>query len=405
MSMSVPIDEHAGVLATKAWESGDIPRAEELNESVLQTATSDDEALSLQMKIRFVQGQYQAALVSFDKIDKSYKHYQDAVDLAVEACLHQGDIENAWKLARRNKLKEVDYLDHFRHHPFRIEADRTYLIPFLTDTALPSSLFPGVAGRINGKDAQIRFDTGGTFLVLGRQAADKYQIEMAHKHRTMHGPRRVSGWYGIAQEMAFDNGPVFNNVPVVVMDSLGDLVIFGTNILERFLTTVDYPNSRFILTPRSREDLYAEHLKLLPPRRKTLPFYMWDDHYMFAKGSFAGQDDLTLFFDSGLVAVAEINGTLTQAAVMASKERLLQWGINRKHLKQSNVVPTEYSLTVAGLSQPDVPVYYDKNFKKDWTFGGMRIDGLISHAWLKHYTWTVDFDRREYTFGIPDTDR
>lgn len=41
----------------------------------------------------------------------------------------------------------------------------------------------------------------------------------------------------------------------------------------------------------------------------------------------------------------------------------------------------------------------------DQTFGGVRIDGLISHAFLKRYAWTIDFDSREYTFARRDDAR
>lgn len=37
----------------------------------------------------------------------------------------------------------------------------------------------------------------------------------------------------------------------------------------------------------------------------------------------------------------------------------------------------------------------------DTTFGGVRIDGLISHAFLKRYVWTIDFDARTYQFAEP----
>jgi hypothetical protein len=34
-----------------------------------------------------------------------------------------------------------------------------------------------------------------------------------------------------------------------------------------------------------------------------------------------------------------------------------------------------------------------------WTsFGGVRIDGLLSHAFTQRYAWTLDFDRRVYSF-------
>ena len=35
----------------------------------------------------------------------------------------------------------------------------------------------------------------------------------------------------------------------------------------------------------------------------------------------------------------------------------------------------------------------------DQSFGGVRIDGLISHAFLKRFVWTIDFDTREYRFA------
>jgi hypothetical protein len=41
----------------------------------------------------------------------------------------------------------------------------------------------------------------------------------------------------------------------------------------------------------------------------------------------------------------------------------------------------------------------------DQSFGGVRIDGLISHAFLKRFVWTIDFDAREYRFAAPPADR
>ena len=65
---------------------------------------------------------------------------------------------------------------------------------------------------------------------------------------------------------------VFKNVPVGIMASLRNLAIIGTNIIDKFLATMDYPNSRFILTPRSRKDLYSSHMALLPNNKNRFPF-------------------------------------------------------------------------------------------------------------------------------------
>ncbi|MHC4153050.1 MAG: hypothetical protein ACYSSP_13280 [Planctomycetota bacterium] len=53
-----------------------------------------------------------------------------------------------------------------------------------------------------------------------------------------------------------------------------------------------------------------------------------------------------------------------------------------------------------GLVQENALIWYDANLEEDRSFGGVRIDGLISHAFLSKYSWTIDFDKHEYIFGI-----
>jgi hypothetical protein len=120
---------------------------------------------------------------------------------------------------------------------------------------------------------------------------------------------------------------------------------------------------------------------------------------MIAQGKFAEHDSLNFFFDSGLIAITVIDGKPAQASFTASREKLLHWGFDESSMKQTNFFQTEYSLEIGGLSQPNTLVWYDHNLTKDRIFGGIRIDGLISHAWLKNYTWTIDFYNMEYTFG------
>ena len=78
----------------------------------------------------------------------------------------------------------------------------------------------------------------------------------------------------------------------------------------------------------------------------------------------------------------------------------MKWGFDKSQLNKTTFFLTEHSLSVAGLSQHKTLVYYDKNLQKDRNFGGVRINGLISHAWLKNYTWTINFDEYEYIFGV-----
>lgn len=384
------------------WANGNIPEAQSIAEGILKNSPADNEALYLQSLSLFVQGKYQEAIAAFSLLDPSYVKYNSVGSVIVEAYIHLNGLQQAYKLAKKIKRPDVDYIKKRADKPFACNADKTFIIPFGNDPNLeiPSKYFPSVIGEINGKEVNIGFDTGAPFLTVGKEAANKLGITLEFKASGMHAATSVTTWKSIANEVQLADGLVFKNVPVVIMESLGQMIIFGTNILEQFLATIDYPNSRFILTPRNRKDLYSEHLALLPKKQKKLPFYMWGDHYMFAKGSFNKIDDLNFFFDSGLVALTEINGKLKQAPFTVSKEKLVSWGFDESNLNNTRFFPTKYPLAVKGLVQENTLIWYDVNLEKDRRFGGVRIDGLISHAFLSKYSWTIDFDKQEYIFGI-----
>ena len=384
------------------WKNGDIPKAQVQAEKILKNSPADNEALHLQSLSLFVQGKYQEAIAAFSLLDTAYAKYGQMGKVMMDAYIHLNEPQKAFELAKQFKRWNVDYYQQLAEKPFACNADKTFIISFDNDPNLEilSKYFPSVTGKVNGKEVNIGFDTGGSFLVVGKEAAEKLGLALDFEGTHYHGATAVTGWRCIADEMELGSGLVFKNVPVVVMESLGQMVIFGTNILEQFLATIDYPNSRFILTPRNRKALYSEHLALLSKKQERLPFYMWGDHFMFAKGSFNKIDNLNFFFDSGLVALTEINGKLKQAHFTASKEKLISWGFDESDLNKARFFPTKYPLAVKGLVQDNTLIWYDVNLKNDRNFGGVRIDGLISHAFLCKYSWTIDFDRHEYIFGI-----
>ena len=383
------------------WTNGDIPAAQAVTEEILKNAPADNEALHLQSLCFFVQGKHRQAIAAFSRMDTAYSKYDQVGRTIVDAYIHLYEPQNALRTAKQLKIGgPADYYQELADKPFACHADKTFIVPFVGSPQIPSKFWPGVSGTINGKRLTIRFDTGGTFLVLGKERAEEVGIGLDHEDSGMHGAKRVTTWKSIADEMELAEGLVFNNVPVVIMASLGNRAIFGTNILESFLATMDYPNSRFILTPRSRKNLYREHLALLPKKTEKLPFYMWGDHYMFAKGSFNNVGGLNFFFDSGLVALGMFDGQLKQAAFSASKEKLVSWGFEESRLEKSTFLPTEYPLSVKGLTQDNTLIWYDTNLERDRRFGGVRIDGLISHAFLCKYSWTIDFDDYQYVFGV-----
>ncbi len=212
----------------------------------------------------------------------------------------------------------------------------------------------------------------------------------------------VKGRYeelGIANAFKLGDA-VLENVPVAVLPSLSgsqDFIIFGTNVLEQFHSTLDYPRKRLILSPRDDDELRKRHMQMLPGRRVEMPFYLWADHYMFARGGFGDHRSLNFFIDSGLVKLGWSRLWLRQACFATTPALYKTWGVE-EDAAESDLFQSPLPISLGELEQRDqfftpTPELYASSF------GGVRIDGLLSHAFLKRYAWTIDFDRGVYVFS------
>jgi hypothetical protein len=385
--------------ALESWRNGDIEKAQSITDNIQKYSSENDTVILLKMKALFVSGDYKA-VVKFAHKKSFLSNQPDAVNLIIDAYLHLNAYKNAAEFAAAYKSERANYLKELEKKQFKVFATKTYIIPFVEDSAHTSDIIPLTNMHINGVAKTVMFDTGAEFLIVGKKVADELGIKCSNQGIGEHATSKTTIWHSIVDSLSFVNGPAFRNVPVVIMEDSPGLMIWGTNILEQFLCTIDYPNRRFILTPRNMKSLHREHFNMLPTFRETYSFYLWGRHYMFAKGKFAGYEGLNFFFDSGLCAMANIDGELKQAPFTTSKETLVKWGFKRSDLESSTFFPTMDSLGLPRLTQPNTLIWYDKSMEKDRSFGGVQIDGLISHAWLKNYTWTIDFDKMKYYFGI-----
>ena len=128
---------------------------------------------------------------------------------------------------------------------------------------------------------------------------------------------------------------------------------------------------------------------------------MAPDHYLLAEGSLNRKKGLTFLIDSGLAAFGQpvAEGPLVQAAFMTWYGRLKENGIVAKENEAQ--FPYFYrisSLGIGDLIQHDLCGFIKDRNAAPLLIDGIMIDGLISHAYLKNYTWTLDFDRHEFIF-------
>ena len=166
--------------------------------------------------------------------------------------------------------------------------------------------------------------------------------------------------------------------------------VIGTSFLGRFMPTLDYPAARLVLRHRDAE----------PEDGVGVPFRIAATHLLLVDGDLNGVP-MTFLVDSGLrdeqgAAFAAPAATLAAAgiAVPATVPERGNSGAGAVTLELGRFpIPR---LAVGPLVQEDVVGLYGA-----FPPGLGRIDGLVSHGFLRHYRWTIDVTRMTMRFGRP----
>ncbi|MGW0802424.1 retropepsin-like aspartic protease [Nonomuraea sp. NPDC002799] len=365
--------------ARRAWISGDVEEA-----ARRAAAAGNDRLLVLADLVR---GRFEQALARYAAL--TFRH--PALDLPVaHAWLHLDQAHRACEHLRRRRRRVPRDLALRRDHPMTVEAAEPVALPFQDHPLAP--YLPAVEGVLNGHRTLLHLDTGGAFLVMSTRRAARTGIETLPNGHRFHGVTRTPVRAGIVRELDL-GGARLTNVPVDVLPTLTgpqDVTLMGTALLRRFLPTIDTPAGRLLLAPRGHP---------APLDGVRVPFSLWGDHYMLARGGYGLRRDLTFFVDSGLVHVLEDeDGTLRQAAVLATRSQYRSWGIPRADLAATHLKAAG-PLSLGPLAQPEHLLSIAPARTTPWSrLGGMRVDGLLSQAFLARYAWTLDFGRSEYTF-------
>jgi hypothetical protein len=382
-----------------AWEEGDVARARQTAAFLLDGDGPVDDARHILCLTSFVMGDYEDALSHHAKIDPRYNRYGELDRPVLDAYLHLARYADAERFARARGMPDwqCDMLAKRKERPLHVRLDGLSVVPF-ADHPL-CEYFPAFDVEIDGKKVVAHMDTGGTYLLMGPSRAKALGIEVTEGGKGYHGSRQVKTHHGMVGEFRIGEA-VLENVPVVVLASLEgqqDFIVFGTNVLQQFFSTLDYLDNRMILSPRDNAEERKKHLAMLPADRVEVPFYMWGDHYMFARGSMGEHERLNFFIDSGLVSLhPDGNGGLRQAAFTAPRGSFLEWGFEEEKVGE-RVFESDKALGLGPLEQTGLLFLTGDNVSWD-SFGGVRIDGLLSHAFLQQYAWTLDFSNRKYIF-------
>lgn len=394
--------------AWDAWSAGDFALARERAADLVATGQAVDEGRHVLVLIASVLGHFDEAIATHQLIDPRYRRIKELDEPVIWDHVHRGDVAGALEFAERRGLARRGAIGKRLRlaweRPFGVEIEGVVDIPFTDDALTP--FMPGFDVRLNGQPTVVRLDTGGAFVHLSPELAAAHGIATAASERGFAALSWHTVRYGVAD---LEIGPIrLHNAPVAVHEGalpagpiaaafgveLGPII--GTNVLQRFLTTVDAPDRRLLLSRRGDAGARSEHLARLGDAQHEVPFALWSDHLMIARGRLGGVVNANLFVDSGLVAYTEDQG---QAALLASGRALESWGVDQPEDGRFASLPG--GLAMGGASRDGVTAYVvtDALWRDFGDWGGIRVDALVSWGFLRQFSWTIDFDRRRYLFG------
>lgn len=391
----------ATLAQAEAW---DLWRKGQVHEAAIEATKSlgkdSNQAHHILLLTSFAQGKFENAIEHQAKIDESYVNYSKTIMPTVDAYQHLGRYRDAHNFAAKHLLNKspelVAALKELAGHPPLFELGKTTIVPFKTQHPLNPYL-PAFDMDLNGHPVTAHVDTGGTFLVISQAFANELGLQYTYYADGNCNNRPGKIWFTQTNIKLGDLR--VQNIPTLVSDCINspqtkDLVIFGTNVLQRLLSTLDYPKNRLVLSPFSERASHEAEVQQGYSQHKKQPFFIWGDHYMFARGAISGATDLNFFIDTGLVS---FHSDGRQAAFFTSTKNLLNWGYGQDGLKTGSTTEINGELSLGNLSQANHIVKHQEAIAFD-DFGGVEIHGLIGHAFLKRYSWTIDFERMQYTF-------
>ena len=397
--------------------TGNLDKAEEYLKPLFDDPLYMDEATYTQGLIRYLQGDYVQAETLFRKVSRDlrsqirllYVYYQTGQYTKAKTLFDN---------AQLNSLSQHDsallsLMNAFgTDQPYKPEwkADQA-LLPFISMNHLPV-----VSVRVNGEPVNVFIDTGADLFVLNTAMAKKLNLKSQGSFTgTYAGGKTAETHYSRLQTLGLGE-VTLHDVPVDVAEfpdswvftdeTTGEKIdvdgILSTGVFHQFLTTLDYPQRQLVLMPRNKES----QRKVAEGGGTSIPFILEGTHFMIVKGAVNGKEDMTFFLDSGLDD--------PEAAILLQKEALNYIGMklqDGEHMMPDDGkgglggggfaitrLPVD-SISVGRLNQNNsTGLYGVLPAELYFTESGMILDGFISHQFLKHYKWTIDFDSMVMTF-------
>ncbi len=401
----------ATALAWAAWTAGDLQTARSLARELTATPATSDAGHHILALVASVEGDDAEAIAQWHEISPRYPGLRQLDEPILWSYVRAGDLKEALAFAEQRHLGDVALkrLQLAISKPLSVQLHGVTVVPYTNDPLTP--YMPGMEASFCGHKTVVRLDTGGTFVHISAAQAAEFGIKSVARETAFSALTMGKIGYGVARELRIGQA-VLRNVPVAihygtipseqVAQAFGIQLgpIIGTNVLEQFLTTVDGPGRRLILSSCGDAKARAHHLAMVAAetvKASVVPFALWLDHFMLVPGRIAGRP-ARFFVDSGLVVANPSQG---QANLLASRQKLADWGAAAAQGHTFPVVPGTLCVGDACRDRPTAYPVDESVWRALGDWGGGRVDALVSWGFLSHFVWTLDFDRHTYTLIDP----
>jgi hypothetical protein len=365
------------------------------------------EAHKLLGRLLYLEGKYRDAMVCLRKVIPRLSDPEESLRWLVQCLLRVNDYAEATRIIEEHGLThpQAQLIRKIAEKPpFQLIANSaTSIVPILQLDPLPV-----IGITINGEKVFAFLDTGGPGFSTNTEFAEKQGLPIRSSQSGDYAFRRNAPVNGLQIDSLSIGEFSLRNVAGFALQGIrpkfGQYVCeacIGTGVLNQFLSTIDYPNRKLILSRRDSPRARQEHFNSLGRVRARIPFWMASDHCLITKGRLDRNQDLTLLVDSGLAAFGQPtpNDPPIQAAFMTWYGPLKEYGIVAPETQIT--FPYFYKVGLLGIGtliQRELCGFVKNRDAGRFLLDSIMMDGLISHAFLKNYTWTIDFDRYEFVF-------
>lgn len=270
-------------------------------------------------------------------------------------------------------------------------AQREAAIPFVATDPLPM-----IRATVDGHDVSFLLDTGAPGVELSAATAARLRVPMhVAGEGVFAGGMKAQILAGRVDSLALGGvrirGVPVGQLPSAMPTTLGGRSydgVIGTNLLRRFLSTLDYRAGKLILRPRSASQSFEAAARA--QNAAIVPMWLVPDHFIFARATVNGTFDGLFSIDTG---GAGVGITLTKPALAAAN-------ITPDESKASSgfggggavsVVPfSAATVTLGSLTRQNVPGLYTPTGDPYGRFP-FAVAGALSHEFFRNAALTFDF--------------